>query len=144
MRLRRRLPPLNPLPMATMADVAFLLIIFFMLTSTFAKDTGLDITLPTALTSEKLEKREVTIWVNREGQVRLNETWIAAADLREALRTEFAKADVKGVTIRGDEGVPYGTIVTVMDVAKMLGADITLAAEMEEGHPGAVVGDPVR
>lgn len=144
MKLRRRLPPLNPLPMATMADVAFLLIIFFMLTSTFAKDTGLDITLPTALTSEKLEKREVTIWVNREGQVRINETWIAPEGLREALRVEFSKADVKGVTIRGDEGVPYGTIVTVMDVAKILGADITLAAEMEEGHPGAVVGDPVR
>lgn len=125
-----------------MADVAFLLIIFFMLTSTFARDTGLDITLPRALSSETLEKREVTIWVSREGRIRVNEAWIDPADLREVLRREFAQADVKGVTIRGDEAVPYGTIVTVMDVAKLLGADITLAAEVEEGHPGAVVGDP--
>lgn len=142
MKLQRRLPPINPLPMATMADVAFLLIIFFMLTSTFAKDTGLDITLPKALSSEKLEKREVTIWVSREGRIRVNEAWIAPGDLREVLRGEFAKAEVSGVTIRGDEGVPYGTIVTVMDVAKLLGADITLAAEVEAGHPGAVVGEP--
>lgn len=138
MKLRSRLPQLSPLPMATMADVAFLLIIFFMLTSTFARDTGLDITLPKAITSESLEKREITVWVNRAGQVRVNETWVQPADLMTALRAEFAQADVRGVTIRGDEAVPYGTIVTVMDVAKQLGADITLAAEVAEGHPGAV------
>ena len=128
--------------MTTMGDIAFLLIIFFMLTSTFAKDTGLDITLPKALSSEKLDKREVTVWVSREGRVRVNETWIDPEDLREVLGREFAKVEVKGVTIRGDEQVPYGTIMTVMDVAKILGADITLAAEVEEGHPGAVIGDP--
>lgn len=142
MRRRSRLPQLSPLPMATMADVAFLLIIFFMLTSTFARDTGLDITLPKAMTSESLPRREVTIWVNRRGQVRINQEWIDPARLRDALEAEFAKAEVKGVTIRGDERVPYGTIVTVMDTAKLLGANITLAAEVEAGHPGAVVGEP--
>ncbi len=142
MKLRSRMPPLSPVPMATMADVAFLLIIFFMLTSTFARDTGLDITLPKAITSESLPKREVTIWVNRHGQVRVNENWIQPQDLMTALRVEFAQADVRGVTIRGDERVPYGTIVTVMDTAKQLGADITLAAEVEEGTPGAVVVEP--
>ncbi len=142
MRLRSRLEPLPPLPMATMADVAFLLIIFFMLTSTFARDTGLDIALPKAMTSESLPKREVTIWVNRYGQVRINDNWIRPEDLLSALRAEFAQAQVKGVTIRGDERVPYGTIVTVMDAAKLLGADITLAAEVEPGTPGARVGEP--
>ncbi len=142
MKLRSRLQPLSPLPMATMADVAFLLIIFFMLTSTFARDTGLDIILPRAMTSESLPKREVTVWVNRYGQVRINENWIEPGDLMPALRAEFAQADVKGVTIRGDERVPYGTIVTVMDAAKQLGADITLAAEVEAGTPGAIVVEP--
>lgn len=142
MKLKSRLPGLSPLPMATMADVAFLLIIFFMLTSTFARDTGLDITLPRAITSESLPRREVTIWVNRLGQIRVNESWIRPADLLKVLRAEFAQAGEKGVTIRGDEAVPYGTIVTVMDAAKQLGADITLAAEVEVGHPGAVVGEP--
>ena len=142
MRLKSRLQPLSPLPMATMADVAFLLIIFFLLTSTFARDTGLDIALPKAMTSESLPKREITIWVNSQGQVRINETWIKPEDIISALRAEFAAAHVKGVTIRGDERVPYGTIVTVMDAAKLLGADITLAAEVEAGTPGAVVGEP--
>ncbi len=135
MKLKSRLKPLAPLPMATMADVAFLLIIFFMLTSTFAKATGLDIALPKAMTSESLPKREVTIWVDSHGQVKLNETGIKPEDLHAARQAEFAKGTVKGVTIRGDERVPYGTIVTVMDIAKILGADITLAAEIEEARP---------
>jgi len=117
--------------MATMADVAFLLIIFFMLTSTFARDTGLDITLPQAITSQALPKRDVTIWVTRAGQLRVNDNWMKPADLPLALKREFTDSGARGVTIRGDEGVPYGTIVTVMDTAKLLGADITLAAEIE-------------
>jgi len=125
--------------MATMADVAFLLIIFFMLTSTFARDTGLDITLPKALTSESLPKREVTIWVNRFGQIKVNDNWIDPQHLVVVLRQELAESATSAVTIRGDEQVPYGTIVTVMDTAKLFGADITLAAEIEveRSGPGA-------
>ena len=131
MRFRSRLTAPNIVPMATMADVAFLLIIFFMLTSTFARDTGLDITLPKALTSENLPKREVTIWVNRLGQIRINESWIRPEDLASVLKKELAESALRAVTIRGDERVPYGTVVTVMDTAKLLGASITLAAEIE-------------
>jgi len=125
--------------MTTMADVAFLLIIFFMLTSTFARDTGLDITLPKAITSQSLPKRDVTIWVNRLGQLKVDESWIRPQDLASVLKREFAQSGARSVTIRGDEGVPYGTIITVMDTAKLLGADITLAAEIEveSSGPGA-------
>lgn len=135
MRLRSRLNITPSLPMATMADVAFLLIIFFMLTSTFARDTGLNIVLPKALSSEKLPRREVTIWVNHAGQIRVNETWVKPEDLMGVLQRELGDARVKAVTIRGDERVPYGTIVTVMDTAKLLGAEITLAAEIETKLP---------
>lgn len=121
--------------MATMADVAFLLIIFFMLTSTFARDTGLNVVLPKALSSEKLPKREVTIWVTHAGQIKVNDVWVRPEDLMAVLSRELGGARVKAVTIRGDERVPYGTIVTVMDTAKLLGADITLAAEVETKLP---------
>lgn len=135
MRLRSRLNITPSLPMATMADVAFLLIIFFMLTSTFARDTGLNIVLPKALSSEKLPRREVTIWVNHAGQIKVNETWVKPEDLMAVLQRQLGDARVKAVTIRGDERVPYGTIVTVMDTAKLLGAEITLAAEIETKLP---------
>ncbi len=139
MKLKSRLTIPSIVPMTTMADVAFLLIIFFMLTSTFARDTGLDITLPKAITSQTLPKRDVTIWVNRLGQLKVDESWIRPQDLASVLKREFAQSGARGVTIRGDEGVPYGTIITVMDTAKLLGADIILATEIEveSSGPGA-------
>ncbi|HJN18601.1 MAG TPA: biopolymer transporter ExbD [Armatimonadota bacterium] len=134
MKLRSRLKTDTSVPMSAMADIAFLLIAFFMLTSTFSKDTGLDITLPIAQESQELPKRDVTVWITRSGEVHINKTIVPAdpgqivAALTEALRDE----SVQSVTIRGDQGVPYGDVVRVMDVAKQSGAAITLAAVFEE------------
>jgi len=135
MKLRTRLKPENSIPVAAMADISMLLIIFFLLTSTFAKDIGLDITLPKAATSQDLPKRDVTIWVTSGGEVHIGGTVVPpdrsliVAALREVLKDE----SVESVTIRGDEGVNYGDVVRVMDIAKENGASITLAAVYEEG-----------
>lgn len=135
MRMRSRLTTENTIPMAAMADIAFLLIVFFMLTSTFAKDTGLDISLPKAQTSQSLPKRDITIWITNSGAVHIGKT-VVPADRKQivaALREALSDASVKSVTIRGDEGVAYGEVVRVMDIAKQNGAVITLAAVYEEG-----------
>ena len=136
MKLRSRLTTESTIPMAAMADIAFLLIVFFMLTSTFAKDTGLDISLPQAQTSQELPKRDVTVWITRSGEVHIDDT-VVPADPRQivaALREALRDASVRSVTIRGDQGVPYGDVVRVMDVAKQNGATITLAAVFQEGE----------
>ncbi len=77
-----------------------------------------------------MPKREVTVWVTREGRIRVDRLWVTQEGLAEVLGQRLGEAEVKAVTIRGDERVPYGTIVTIMDAAKLLGADITLAAEI--------------
>ena len=134
MKFRSRLSTPNLIPTATMADVSFLLIIFFLLTTTFAEDSGLDIGLPKAMTSQEMPKREVTVWVTREGRIRVDRLWVTQEGLAEVLGQRLGEAEVKAVTIRGDERVPYGTIVTIMDAAKLLGADITLLAEIAPGR----------
>jgi len=135
MKIRSRLSTENTIPMAAMADIAFLLIVFFMLTSTFAKDTGLDISLPKAQTSQSLPKRDISIWITRSGEVHIGKTIVPADRLQiiAALREALSDTSVKSVTIRGDEGVSYGSVVRVMDIAKQNGATITLAAVYEEG-----------
>lgn len=137
MKIKSRLTLLSFVPVATMADITMLLIIFFLLTSTFSKDIGLDVMLPKALSAQMLPERHVTIWVTRYGEIRVNDRWVPLEQLSAALEQEFAGAGAKSVTIRGDERVPYGTIVTVMDVAKLLGVEITLAAEAAAGAPAA-------
>jgi len=135
MKLRTRLKTDNTIPVAAMADIAFLLIVFFLLTSTFAKDTGLDISLPKAETSQDLPKRDVTIWITGSGEVHIGGT-VVPPDRRQivaALREALKDKSIQSVTIRGDEGVDYGDVVRVMDIAKQNGAAITLAAVYEEG-----------
>lgn len=135
MRLRTRLKPESSIPVAAMADISMLLIIFFLLTSTFAKDIGLDIHLPKAATSQELPKRDLTIWITRNGEVHIG-TVVVPPDRRlivATLRKALADGDVRSVTIRGDEGVSYGDVVRVMDIVKQSGASITLAAVYEEG-----------
>ncbi|MFQ6132325.1 MAG: ExbD/TolR family protein [Armatimonadota bacterium] len=137
MKLKTGLQSEMIVPMASMADIALLLIIFFMLTSTFATDTGLDVTLPKAETSQVLPRKEISVVVKRSGAIFVNKEPVEPGRLREVLKQELAKTSLQGVTIRGDEGVPYGTIVMVMDDAQQLGAAIVLAAELvvTEGQP---------
>jgi len=117
-----------------MADIAFLLIFFFLLTSTFARDTGLNITLPKAATTEELPKRDLTIWITRTGEVHIGSVVVPPdrAQIVTALREVLKDKSIESVTIRGDEGVNYGDVVRVMDVAKENGAAITLAAVYDE------------
>jgi len=130
MRIRRRLSSEAAIPVVAMADVTFLLIAFFLLTSTFAKDTGLNIDLPSAETAKSLPKKEVTIWVERDGYVHLGKQKLPGDPrvVELALRKALAESSTKSVTIRGDQGVTYGRIMTIMDIAQKNGAAITLAA----------------
>ena len=132
MRFRTRLQYENMISLPSMADIALLLISFFLLTSTFAKDAGLDISLPSAASRDMLPRREINIWITREGTVLLDRRPVAPEQLPAALAAALAQTSLKAVTIRGDQGVRYGVVVDIMDIAKQLGASITLAAVFEQ------------
>jgi biopolymer transport protein ExbD len=137
-RVRRGKQVFAEINITPLTDVCLVLLIIFMVTATFlTQNSGLNIALPKATSSKTLPPREVTIWVNRAGQIKLDEAWVAPRDLITLLRQKLGTTEVRAVTIRGDERVPYGTVVTIMDAATSLGADITLAAEVDAGQAGA-------
>jgi biopolymer transport protein ExbD len=117
-----------------LTDVCLVLLIIFMVTATFlTQDVGLNIALPKAASSQALPQREVTVFVSRAGLIEVDDVLVAPKDLTGVLKSKLGQAQVRAVTIRGDERVPYGTVVTIMDAATLLGADITLAAEVQGG-----------
>ena len=121
-----------------LTDVCLVLLIIFMVTATFlTQDVGLNIALPKAASSKALPQREVTVFVSRGGQIEVDAVLVAPKDLTGVLKQKLGQAQVRAVTIRGDERVPYGTVVTIMDAATLLGADITLAAEVQGGPAAA-------
>lgn len=104
-------------------DVVFLLLIFFMVTTTFDRQTGIKIDLPKASTkAEAFEQVEVVI--DAQGRFYVDDhavTNTQVATLRKALKVVLDESPDKALVIRADGRAPHQAFVTVMDVAQLLG-----------------------
>ncbi len=121
--------------MATMADIAFLLIIFFMLTTVFSTDRGLLIELPETAVGEPLELRELVITLGAQGEVLLNGEPVGVEDLGDRVARARRRNPGLPVVVRSDRRVPYGRVADVMDELLQAGVrDVALptAPEPEE------------
>jgi biopolymer transport protein ExbD len=112
-----------------MLDVVFLLLIFFMLTSIFAKPM-LPLNLPEAKTAELAPEPEVVIAIHADGTVLLNGQETTPTELLPALSALFGGRRQKDVSLHSDRGIPFGRVVEIMDLAKQAGAeDIAVVTE---------------
>jgi biopolymer transport protein ExbD len=144
MRPRTRLRLETMIPVVSMADIAFLLIIFFLLTSTFAREAGFNIRLPTATAAKETTQQRVVVSVNAADEVFVNGNRVSVDALEPTLRDALTKSGSSNVTIDGDSAVPYGRVVFVMDAAKSVGAEkLTLSARLEKRVAGSEAPAPV-
>ena len=109
------------LDLTPMLDVVFLLLIFFMLTSIYAKPM-LPLDLPDAATGQVGAEPEVAIAIRGDGTLHLNGEKIAASELAAALRPLFQAGNKRDLSVQADQGIPFGRVVEVMDLAKQAGA----------------------
>lgn len=129
MALRRNTDMLSAFSMASMTDVIFLLLIFFMVTSTFVFPTALEINLPQG-TEKTSVKPAVRLYVDSELQVyvsRQGEQPVPMAD--DMLVTYLREADTDDgyIAVYADETVPYGRLVTILDAGQSAGLKMILA-----------------
>ena len=118
----REEPEINLIPLI---DVLLVIIIFLMLTTTYAKFSGLEINLPTADASKQAEQpNEVNVAVTATGQVLVNKTPLAATDVRsisEALRRAAGDAKEPIIVINADAKATHQSVVDVMQAAQTAG-----------------------
>jgi len=119
----RRVPVAPGLDLTPMVDVVFLLIIFFMVSTTFITlETGLPVDLPRAQSAQAQPSELPTITVTRDERVFLAGAELALADLVVALQEAMAASGQTTVVLRADEAVPHGFVVEVMDLIRVAGA----------------------
>ena len=115
-------PEINLIPLI---DVLLVIIIFLMLTTTYAKFSGLEINLPTADTSKQAEQpNEVNVAVMANGQVLVNKAPLAAADVNsisEALRRAAGEAKDPVIVINADAKATHQSVVDIMQAAQSAG-----------------------
>lgn len=119
--------------MAPMVDVVLLLIIFFMLTSTFIVQTGFKIDMPKSQTTDSQEPTQVVCYITKDNELYLNEKKIALQDFEEELKYLLAPKSDKFVTIKSDKNVSYGFLISIIDRIKLSGADSVNLATIPEG-----------
>ena len=107
---------------APLIDVVFLLLIFFMVSSTFISAPGIKNDLPEATSKEIVhQKEDVTIVMRFNNEIILNSKTVTMDELKVGLE-ETAKKDSKAlVIIQADAGVSHGKVVQVMDLARAAG-----------------------
>ncbi len=116
-----------------LTDIFLVLLIIFMVTTTVMQDEGKNIDLPTATESEETPDG-VTVAVNLEGQIQVNDRVVSEEELLPALERALEVASQKVVTLRGDLRVLLGEAVNILDLAQRAGAKgIALATQAPDG-----------
>jgi len=101
-------------------DVVFILLIFFIVTTVFVKETGVEVDKPQAVSSKSLQNSVILIAITRTQEVVYGGTNIGVGGVRNTL-AQLIKSDSKPLVIQADKAVPTELLVKVIDQAKLAG-----------------------
>ena len=130
LRKLRKKPELN---IAPMVDMVFLLLIFFLVSTTFSRETGVDVRKPKAKTASYLPRESVLVAVTREGSIHVNNRRVDLETLHNIIRNTLNQKPDSPVIIIADKHSLTGRIIQVMDECKLAGVqNLSLSALKED------------
>jgi biopolymer transport protein ExbD len=103
-------------------DCIFILLIFFIVTTTFVEETGVEVDKPQAASASDLEKQSVMIAVTADGNIVYGGKGIGVSGVQPLVRRFVEKEADTPVIVQADEKAPSGLMVKVIDEAKLGGA----------------------
>jgi len=115
MAIKLRNPRRAEFNMASMSDLVFLLLIFFMLTSTLVAPNAIKLLLPSS-ESRTMARQTITVYINADNQIFLETTPVDVDALQNGLLTALQNQTEGSVVLRADQSVPVQYIVSVIDV----------------------------
>jgi len=122
--------------MSPLIDMVFLLLIFFVVTTSFVKESGIDVQRSTAATAEVKDKASIMIAIDSEGDVWMEGKRVDVRSVRGLVERALAEDVDAGVVVVADRDSRTGDAVMVMDQCRLAGAsNVALAAQREGGQP---------
>jgi biopolymer transport protein ExbD len=113
-----------------MLDVVFIMLIFFVVTTSFVKEAGVEVNRPSAETARQQEQANILIAIRPNGEIWIDNRSVDVRAVRanvERLRAEFPEGQV---VIQGDRAAQIGLLVRVMDQVRLAGiTDVAIAAD---------------
>jgi biopolymer transport protein ExbD len=134
LRGRTKSETTESIDISPLIDMVFILLIFFMVSTTFVKDMDLEINRPNAESAEKASPDAVRLYIDSRGETYLDgdpvRTWMIQSRLRDLMQASGSET----VLLVTDENVPARRLVEVVDQARLAGAEVGVATEREAGR----------
>jgi len=122
------------LNIAPLIDMVFILLIFFLVTTSFVKETGVDIARPTASTAVSKTKTTILIGVTKDNTIHIDRRKVDVRAVRANVERALAENPESSVVIVADKDSLTGLVITVMDACKLAGApNVAIAANQDPG-----------
>ncbi|CAI8296530.1 MAG: biopolymer transporter ExbD [Rhizobiales bacterium TMED143] len=113
-----------------MLDIVFIMLIFFIVTATFVKESGIDVTRPDAETAVKQNRVAILIAIRDNNEIWINRRQIDLASVRANVEKLHAENPQGGAVIQADREAETGVLIEIMDQVRLAGVGaISIAAE---------------
>lgn len=134
MRLRRKDQTVDHIDVSPLIDMVFILLIFFMVTTTFVKDMKLDLDRPSAASASLINEKVIRVYIDSDREVYIDnqpiQVWAIQSKLKDLLKSSTSKA----VLVVTDAEIPVESLIDVIDECKMSGAkDVAVSTTKELG-----------
>ncbi len=130
-RQRSKVQDEEEVNLTPMLDVVFILLIFFIVTASFVKESGMDINRPEAAMAVRKERGNILVAITPSGQIWIDRRQVDVRAVRANIERLHAENPQGAVVIQADRESKNGLLVEVMDAAKLAGVEnISIAAEV--------------
>ena len=114
-------------------DVLFVLLLFFMVSTTFVNQPAMSLDLPKAVHSQGTSQAGIIVYVDKDAVIHVNDEPVDDAMLDSVLRSRLVDSEDKAVVLKADSRVSHGTVVHVLDIIKGAGVvKLTIATQPEQ------------
>jgi len=132
MRYRKRKQEEGTVDISPLIDMVFILLIFFMVTTTFVKDMKLELNRPSASTASAASSKAIRVFIDKFGDVYVDNQPVRIYVLQSKLRDMLRTSTDKSLLVVTDENVAAKTVIEVVDQCKLAGAqDVGVATNKE-------------
>ena len=122
----------NEINMTPMLDVVFIMLIFFIVTTSFVKESGVSVNRPTASTANVVQKGNIIVAIKADGEIWIDKRAVDLRAVRANIQRLHAQNPQSAVVIASDKDAKTGLLVKVMDQIRQAGVqNVSIAAEVD-------------
>lgn len=121
MQFKKQQKKKRGIDITSLIDVMFILLIFFMVSSSFVEQPGMKLELPTTKSREVEKVEKLALYVSKEGDLYLNNKPVKLDSLQYVIKAAIPNVKGKTLVLKADKDVHHGLVVEIMDIAKRSG-----------------------